>query len=677
MGVRGLMSFVEDYSNEFFTDLKLRDTKIIIDGYSLFHRLCFNSNLELRYGGDYDSFADVVQKFFESLFACRICPYVVLDGGCDISDKKLTTLKDRAREKIQAAHSLSVGGGGNVCPLLIREVFIQVLIRLKVCFVQSFSEADRDIMTLANHWNCPVLSSDSDFCIFDLRSGFCPLNSFQWRNLNTVKNTKDYYIPAKCFSLDAFCHYFSNMNKTLLPLFAVLCGNDHVNLPITETFISKARLPLSSKGRRYHRVLGLLNWLSHFDDPAEALENVLKHLPRKGREDVKEHLRTSMKEYQPSQVKLQDFFCYGTYVCPDALNLGLPEWVLVALAKGQLPPFISDALVLQRTFLHTQVENMQRPNAHRIAQPIRQIIYGLLLNTSSHPEGMSQNAAPSQPPAFNEVERIDKNIKTSVVYAKHMLKNHSDLSKLTELPLPRRQMLLLEALKVKQVVLEAIPTLLKLPIAVTCYWLQSTEAKAKLHHLQALLLGMLMEPLHAIINCPGEEDPRAGGAKVLYEELQRVKAPMQPGARLDLDTAHVFCQWQCCLQMGLYLNQLLCTPLPEPDLTQLYSGSLVHGLCQQLLASTSAESLLSVCPEAKQLYEHLFNATRSYAPAELFAPKAQSNSNKRRQKKKVASQSKNKVVTTSDSRHWYDRSNRFGLLMVECLEEHLETSELE
>ncbi|XP_005368528.1 protein asteroid homolog 1 isoform X1 [Microtus ochrogaster] len=677
MGIRGLMSFVEDYSNEFFTDLKLRDTKIIIDGYSLFHRLCFNSNLELRYGGDYDSFADVVQRFFESLFACHICPYVVLDGGCDISDKKLTTLKDRAREKIQAAHSLSVGGGGNVCPLLIREVFIQVLIRLKVCFVQSFSEADRDIMTLANHWNCPVLSSDSDFCIFDLRSGFCPLNSFQWRNLNTVKNTQDYYIPAKCFSLNAFCRYFSNMNKTLLPLFAVLCGNDHVNLPIIETFISKARLPLSSKRRRYHRVLGLLNWLSHFDDPAEALENVLKHLPRKGREDVKEHLCTSMEEYQPSQVKLQDFFYYGTYVCPDALNLGLPEWVLVALAKGQLPPFISDALVLQRTFLHTQVENMQRPNAHRIAQPIRQFIYGLLLNTSSHPEGISQNAAPSQPPAFNEVERIDKNIKTSVVYAKQLLKNHSDLSKLTELPLSRRRMLLLEALKVKQVVLEAIPTLLKLPIAVTCYWLQSTEAKAKLHHLQALLLGMLMEPLHAIINCPGEEDPQAGGAKVLYEELQRVKAPMQPGARLDLDTAHVFCQWQCCLQMGLYLNQLLCTPLPEPDLTQLYNGSLVHGLCQQLLASTSTESLLSMCPEAKQLYEHLFNATKSYAPAELFVPKTQSNSKKRRQKKKVASQSKNKVVTTSDSRHWYDRSNRFGLLMVESLEEHLETSELE
>lgn len=64
------------------------------------------------------------------------------------------------------------------------------------------------------------------------------------------------------------------------------------------------------------------------------------------------------------------------------------------------------------------------------------------------------------------------------------------------------------------------------------------------------------------------EDPRRGGAKMLYEELQQVKAAMRPGPRLDLDTAHVFCQWQSCLQMGLYLNQLLSTPLPEPNLIQ-------------------------------------------------------------------------------------------------------------
>ncbi|XP_059776335.1 protein asteroid homolog 1 isoform X2 [Balaenoptera ricei] len=558
MGIRGLMSFVEDHSNEFFTDLKLRDTKIIIDGYALFHRLCFSSNLELRYGGDYDSFTDVVEKFFESLSACKICPYVVLDGGCDISDKKLNTLKDRAREKIQMAHSLSVGGGGYVCPLLIREVFIQVLIKLRVRFVQCFSEADRDIMTLANHWNCPVLSSDSDFCIFDLKSGFCPLNSFQWRNVNTIKGTRDCYIPAKCFSLDALCCHFGNMNKVLLPLFAVLCGNDHVNLPVVETFLSK-------------------------------------------------------------------------------------------------------------------VENMQRPNAHRISLPIRQVIYGLLVNTPPHPGNVTWGALPPQPPTFSEVERINKNIKTSIVDAVELPKDHSDLSKLTELSLARRQILLLETLKVKQSILDPIPAALKLPIAVSCYWVQHTEAKAKLHHLQALLLGMLMGPLHAMINSPDEEALQGRGAEMLYEELQRVKA--QPGLRLDLDTAHVFCQWQCCLQMGLYLNQLLSVPLPEPDLTRLYSGSLVHGLCRQLLTSASVESLLHVCPEAQQLYEHMFNATRSCAPAELGLPKGKSK--KRRQKKRGTPRLENRVGTTLNARSWHEGGSRFELLMVGTLEEHMEAPELE
>ncbi|XP_043330354.1 protein asteroid homolog 1 isoform X6 [Cervus canadensis] len=551
MGIRGLMSFVEDHSNEFFTDVKLRDTKIIIDGYALFHRLYFNSNLELRYGGDYDSFTDVVQKFFESLFACKICPYVVLDGGCDISDKKLNTLKDRAREKIQMAHSLSVGGGGYVCPLLIREVFIQVLIKLQVCFVQCFSEADRDIMTLANHWNCPVLSSDSDFCIFDLKSGFCPLNGFQWRNMNTIKGTQDCYIPAKCFFLDALCCHFGNMNKTLLPLFAVLCGNDHVNLPVMETFLSK-------------------------------------------------------------------------------------------------------------------VENMQRPNAHRISLPIRQVIYGLLVNAPPHVRNVAWDALPPQPPTFSEVERINKNIKTSIVNAVELPKDHSDLSKLTELSLASRQMLLLETLKVKQSLLDPVPAALKLPVAVSCYWVQHAEATLKLHHLQALLLGMLLGPLRAMVSSPEEKAVRGGGAETLCEELQRVKAA--PGTRLDLDTAHVFCQWQCCLQMGLYLNQLLSMPLPEPDLTRLYSGSLVHGLCRQLLTSASVESLLRLCPEAQQLYGHLFNATRSCAPAELFLPKGRLNPKRRKQKKSGISSSENRVGTTLNARSWHEGSNRFELLMVETLE---------
>lgn len=53
-----------------------------------------------------------------------------------------------------------------------------------------------------------------------------------------------------------------------------------------------------------------------------------------------------------------------------------------------------------------------------------------------------------------------------------------------------------------------------------------------------------------------------------YNEFLKWKEKKLQNKDFDLDAAHSFCQWQCCLQMGLYLNQLLCTPLSEPDLTR-------------------------------------------------------------------------------------------------------------
>ncbi|XP_068944487.1 single-strand DNA endonuclease ASTE1 [Petaurus breviceps papuanus] len=679
MGIRGLMSYVEDHSSQFFIDLKLRDTKIIIDGYALFHRLYFDSDVDLRHGGDYDSFTDVTQRFFESLFACKIHPYVVLDGGCDISDKKLLTLKDRAQEKIQLAYSLCVGRRGNLLPLLIREVFIQVLNKLHVDFVQCFSEADRDIMTLANHWNCPVLTMDSDFCIFDLKAGFCPLNGFQWKNLTQIKDTFHCYIPARCFSVDKFCSHFSNMNKALLPLFAVLCGNDYINLPALDSVFSRMSLTpgtTSTKGRKHHRILGLLNWLSHFDDPPEALDNVVKYLKMKDRQVVRELLWGSMEEYQPSPVKLQDFFQLGAYVSPCATKLGLPEWIQLALAKGQLSPFVCDALSLRRTILHTQVENMQRPSAHVVSVSIRKVIYGLLQNSSPKLNNVSQSSVSEQPVAFSEVKRINKNIATITTHAAKLPEEYLELGRLTELPLSKRKILLLETLKVKEDILDPIPASLKLPVAITCFWLQSLEAKAKLCHVQALLMAMLRGQLHKMTGEPDNKKLHVDGVKLLCDQFLKVKEN-QLQRRLDLDTAHIFSQWQCCLQMGFYLNQLLLMPLPEPDLTWLYSGTLVHGLSQELSTSSSAESLLSVCPGARQLYHQLFHALKSTVPSERLSQTEKAKARKKKHKKDKASLTKHRAGISQGTRSVRDHvSNRFGLLTVEDPEDQGQESRL-
>ncbi|CAJ0936895.1 unnamed protein product [Ranitomeya imitator] len=116
MGIQGFMTFVSSHSN-FFQELKLKNTKLIIDGNNLYHKLYFDSGLDLVHGGEYDKFTDVLHKFFESLSVCSIQAYVVFDGGCDISNKKLETQKQRFREKIRMAQNLSQGKGGSVLPL--------------------------------------------------------------------------------------------------------------------------------------------------------------------------------------------------------------------------------------------------------------------------------------------------------------------------------------------------------------------------------------------------------------------------------------------------------------------------------------------------------------------------------------------------------------------------------
>ncbi|KAG7245015.1 hypothetical protein INR49_023581 [Caranx melampygus] len=91
-------------------------------------------------------------------------------------------------------------------------------------------------------------------------------------------------------------------------------------------------------------------------------------------------------------------------------------------------------------------------------------------------------------------------------------------------------------------------------------------------------------------------------------DRQRVR----PGERrgLDVGMAHSLSQWQACLWSTLCLNQLLLLPLPEPRLSWLFSGTLVHGLLKYIKGGRAAESLLAGGPLSGQAYSSLMDAVR-------------------------------------------------------------------
>lgn len=385
MGVHGLTSYVEG-NRQFFTELKLRNSHLVIDGCSLYFRLYFTTGLDQIRGGDYDAFAKVVQRFFAALSACNVSPFVVLDGGMDETDKKFRTLRERAQSKIHEAHSLSRGSHGSVLPLLTREVFRQVLCELGVPLVQCISEADFEIASLAHQWRCPVLTNDSDFYIFDLCGGYLPLTFFEWDNV--CGKASECYIPARRFTVNRFCSHFHHMNKQLLPLFAVITGNDYANEKTTEMFFSRAELPTVPRRRGSQsnpRIEGFLLWLSAFASPAAALEEVLEILGSKQKGNLRKQLTAGIQDYQlPPTSSLAQFFSNSQLQPHDRLKLpaalvSQPDWLLKQITLGLLPPLVLNILVLRRALLIAQVENSRLPSSHETSLNIRKTIYSLLL----------------------------------------------------------------------------------------------------------------------------------------------------------------------------------------------------------------------------------------------------------------------------------------------------------
>ncbi|XP_068432003.1 single-strand DNA endonuclease ASTE1 isoform X2 [Clinocottus analis] len=684
--------------------------------------------LDQQHGGDYDAFASLLTQFLSALAACNIQPYVVLDGGTDPSDKKFSTLRQRLQSKIREADSLSHGRNGSVLPLLTRAVFIQILIQRGVPLVQCPAEADLEIACLARQWNCPVLTNDSDFYIFDLPGGYLPLNFFQWTNLNGKASHR--YISARCYTTNELCRRFGSMNKELLPLCAVLAGNDYSTPKDADQIQDllgvsgigrsggKGRAPIS-------RIEGFLLWLSSFKYPADALEEVSRLMGEEGggiggkrgqKDGLSSQLWAGMQEYHiTAQSALAQWFSEGK-AAPKGQTSWLPGCLSLAAAQGLLAPLAVDALVMHRVLLIPQVENSRLASSHFSASAIRRAIYWILLQRGQDvsaqdmraQENISQGMrdrrggrgrggggrgqviiSPTQQGVSSgfrieragaatvaaqgysaslcveEYDRMDLNIKKNNVVA-HPLKTPLLLSTLDQAPVEVRLGVLLEVLGLKESTLAAVPLHLRLAVAVTAFWLREAKPPPSQPQLQALVLGMVYGELswgnqtettyYKHTDWAAERNVWAG------LDHQRVR----PGERRGLDVGgiHSFSQWQACLWSALCLNQLLLRPLPEPHLSWLYSGTLVHGLLKYLKGGRAAESLLGVSmsgPLYSSLLETVRNCSSKTHPSSSAAGRGKRGGGRGRRGRG----GRGRGGVERGGRRTEDINNRFTLLMSE------------
>lgn len=378
MGVVGLTSLIEE-NDHLLEPFELKNSKLIIDGSSLYHQLYRHFHLDCRFGGDYRRFDVILSKFFETLKRCNVNAIVVIDGKANIN-LKLRTALGRMRSRIAIARDVAKNSDstGHVLPFLIKEQFIRRMQDFdNVQCLLCFEESDAIIAGLATYYSCPVLSQDSDFLIFNLKGGYIPISSMNFH----FDDTKLTHMACNIYFLSNFLCSFPGVEPSLLPLFATLMGNDYSKESQFSEFFSQMSQPhIRSKlqiTKKHCRMIGLLNWLDG-KDKESAIEALLQKFKADKRYKIRSTIENVLKVYDVAENGL-DFESARDFTIQQLKEFGLPDWVQNAYVNGIFTAELLNVFCDGSCLLPPLVEDFTRVSVYECAYPIRKRCFEILL----------------------------------------------------------------------------------------------------------------------------------------------------------------------------------------------------------------------------------------------------------------------------------------------------------
>lgn len=308
MGVRGLTTYINYNENAFLKTFLLHNSSLVIDGHSLCAQLYRRLNCFSAFGGDYDKFAAYVRLFFKNLRKCNITSYVIFDGSYE--HRKLKTAHSRLRSKINGASRLDpvTQGSLQIFPLLIRDVFIEAITDMSIPYTFCEFEADDEIAAMARHLNCPVLSYDSDFFIYNVL--YIPFNTIETKpKILEEDNNKFFVLECKIYRVEHMMSHFGGLNEELLPLLATLLGNDYVEKRVFNKFFSELKLPKSRRKTNDQQrcIHGLFKWLEN-ETLDSAMAKILGRLKKSQKDKVLFIMKKSIDGYNRKHCRSLKYF---------------------------------------------------------------------------------------------------------------------------------------------------------------------------------------------------------------------------------------------------------------------------------------------------------------------------------------------------------------------------------
>lgn len=390
MGVQGLTSFIEKHSHACMEKYELHDTDLVIDGDSTAYQL-YSQHFTPKnccFSGDYDRFGMLIKTFFKTLFDCKIKPIIIFDGGYD--DRKMQTIEKRMKERITLGGIIDNTSKDILFPLFLGELFKDIAVEHNLPVIRCDFEGDLESASIAKALNCPVLSNDSDFYIFDVL--YIPFSSLKLqpiRNILLDSPIESYsYISCKIYRTDKFVQ-FMKLSKSMLPLFATLMGNDYVNRKNLTQLFGKSFHDRRQNNFKTGFIEQLANWLKNQRDVDSAKEKVLELIRNGDKEQIKKEIQETINGYICKNSKYLAYI--NSEIQDEACEIGNDtegfdkDFLKVFLnnfRKCLYPSCFMNMLIQNTYYIRPQIEDHSVESAHMASIEVISVINQILKNST-------------------------------------------------------------------------------------------------------------------------------------------------------------------------------------------------------------------------------------------------------------------------------------------------------
>ena len=402
----------------------------------------------------------------------------------------------------------------------------------------SDGEADPDIVSLANHLRCPVLSNDSDYYIFNLEGGYIPLN----KNNHGGRMRVFYY--------KEFDRQFGFMDHDLRLLLPVFLGNDFYPKALTIPILDfEANTPAEE--------------IVHFLCGYRSVEKVLNDIETVwGIGDIRKRMEHASQFYRIHSSSI-DTLANSKLLLQ--IYPSIPTWVVRAYKKGDFNHTLMSFLASHGTKCwkyKNVIEDMNQASAWEFVSHVQHYIIGVLIGPEMEGIQLLETIRPSPTQQIGAQQTLD-DIEITLHPRQRCVVHLANIPRIQKAD--RRKILLrvfhskgiMKSLEIK------IPSELCLPIIASHYWLKSCPTYLK--YLRPLVC--------CILTCYGKQ--RMPDTKITMQQTSEEQEFRR--------YTHIFAQWQCTFHHALALNQVLYQPFPYISPAFVYSGSVLsYYYCLQL-----------------------------------------------------------------------------------------------